>query len=72
MPVFHENRLSRRMEPLNMVGGGAESALWCHIFADVLDCEVRQVDCPEMANARGAAFLASIGLGLFRRLNGDM
>jgi xylulokinase len=46
-----------------MVGGGANSELWCQIFADVLDRPIRQVKDPIQANVRGAAFIASVGLG---------
>jgi len=37
--------------------------VWCQIFADVLDRKVKQVKNPIQANARGAAFIASVGLG---------
>jgi len=36
---------------------------WCQIFADVLNREIRQVKDPLQANGRGAAFIASVGLG---------
>ena len=48
---------------LNFIGGGAQSDLWCQIQADVLGCEIRQVEHPIRANARGAALLAGIALG---------
>ena len=48
---------------LNIIGGGAKSEVWCQIFADVLDRKVKQVKNPIQANARGAAFIASVGLG---------
>ncbi|HEY3310256.1 MAG TPA: FGGY-family carbohydrate kinase [Anaerolineales bacterium] len=53
----------RTLGGLNMVGGGAQSDTWCQIFSDVLDVEVRQVTDPVYANARGAAWLAAVGLG---------
>ncbi|MFX1300544.1 MAG: xylulose kinase, partial [Promethearchaeota archaeon] len=37
--------------------------IWCQIYADVLNREIRQVSNPIQANARGAAFIASVGLG---------
>jgi xylulokinase len=37
--------------------------LWCQIHADVLDRTIRQVEDPRLANARGAAFAASVALG---------
>ena len=48
---------------LHFIGGGAQSELWCRIMADVLDREIRQVEHPIRANARGAALLAGIALG---------
>jgi xylulokinase len=48
---------------LHFIGGGAQSELWCRIMADVLDREIRQVENPIRANARGAALLAGIALG---------
>ncbi len=53
----------RKIDPINMVGGGATSRVWCQIMADVLDRRIRQVRDPIQANARGAAFIASVGLG---------
>ena len=60
---YVERFVKRKMNPLNIVGGGAKSDTWCQIFADVLDREIRQVRNPMQANARGAAFIAAVGLG---------
>ncbi len=60
---YVERFIGRKMNALNIIGGGAKSSLWCQIFADVLDCEIRQVANPMQANARGAAFIALAGLG---------
>jgi xylulokinase len=49
-----------------MVGGGAKSDAWCRIFADVLERSIRQVKDPIQANARGAAFIAAVGLGYIK------
>ncbi len=51
------------MPELNIIGGGATSNIWCQIFADVLNRTIKQVKDPIQANARGAAFIASVGLG---------
>jgi xylulokinase len=60
----HVERVARRrLDPLAFVGGGARSALWCQIMADVLRREVRQIADPVDANARGAALLAGLALG---------
>lgn len=58
--------LKRRVESLNMVGGGARSDIWCQIHADVLDRTIRQMAEPIHANTRGAALLASAALGHIR------
>lgn len=53
----------RRLDPIRMIGGGAQSDLWCQIFADVLDRAIEQVRDPLEANVRGAAIVASVGMG---------
>lgn len=58
--------LGRQVEDLAMIGGGAMSGSWCQIFADVLDVRIRQLKDPVQANARGAAFIGAVGLGLMR------
>jgi xylulokinase len=63
---YVERFVRRKLDPLNIIGGGAESSLWCQIFADVLNREIRQVEHPRQANARGAAFIASVGLGYIK------
>jgi xylulokinase len=54
------------MPELTIIGGGATSDIWCQIFADVLDRKIRQNKDPIQANARGAAFIASVGLGYLK------
>ena len=56
----------RPFEALTFVGGGAQSDVWCQIFADVLNRPVKQAMDPIWANARGAALLAAMGLGYLR------
>jgi len=63
---YVEKFIGRRMDQLSFVGGGAKSAVWCQIFADVLNRSIRQVQDPQQANARGAAFIAAVGLGCIR------
>ena len=58
-----EKFAGRRLDPINMIGGGANSNVWCQIFADVFDRTIRQVRDPIQANARGAGFLALVALG---------
>jgi len=51
------------LNPIRIIGGGAKSDLWCQIFADVLQRDLQRVVDPMQANARGAAFIAALGLG---------
>lgn len=60
---FVERFVGHRCEPVRYIGGGARSRLWCQVMADVLDREILQVADTRACNARGAALLASIGLG---------
>ncbi|MHA1889895.1 MAG: xylulokinase [Promethearchaeota archaeon] len=60
---YVEKFINRRMDAINIIGGGAQSDVWCQIFADVMRRTIRQVKNPIQANSRGAAFIASVGLG---------
>ena len=61
--TYVEKFMGREMNPIHMVGGGAASDVWCQIHADVLNRTVKQVKDPIQTNARGTAFIASVGLG---------
>jgi xylulokinase len=50
-------------KPLRFVGGGANSALWCQMFADVLERPVERVDAAGLSGARGAAMTAAVAAG---------
>lgn len=53
---------------VRFVGGGARSALWSQIYADVLQRPVTTLERPELAAARGAAMMAAVGIGHFSSL----
>lgn len=59
-----ERFLRRKVENIHIVGGGAQSDVWCQIFADVMNVRISQVEDPVYANARGAAWIGAVGLGL--------
>ena len=63
---YVEKFTGRPFEALTLVGGGAQSDVWCQILADVLNRPIRQAVDPIHANARGAALLAAMGLGHLR------
>jgi xylulokinase len=60
---YVEKFAGQRLAPLRLVGGGAQSDLWCQIFADTLGREVHQVESPMIAQLRGTALAASVALG---------
>jgi xylulokinase len=62
-----ERFAGRRFTSLRFVGGGALSDVWCQIYADVLGRPIGRVEDPLAVSVRGAALLASIGLGAIRR-----
>ncbi len=61
-----ERFVGRRFESLAFIGGGANSAVWSQIHADVMGRRVRQVAEPVLANVRGAGFLTLLALGRIR------
>jgi xylulokinase len=60
---YVEKFAGRSLSPIRMVGGGAQSTLWCQMFADTLNREVHQIDQPLLAQLRGVALLAGPALG---------
>jgi len=58
--------LGRNPGVVTAVGGGAQSAVWCQIIADVTGQPIRQVESPIQANAIGATFIAGVGIGALR------
>ena len=64
---YVEKFAKTRLDPVRMVGGGAQSELWCQIHADVMDRTIEQVADPLHAQLRGVAILAGMSLGLVER-----
>jgi xylulokinase len=60
---YVEKFTGQTLSPVRMIGGGAQSSLWCQIFADTLGREVHQVKDPMFAQLRGMALMASVSLG---------
>jgi xylulokinase len=57
----------RRLEPVRLIGGGAQADLWAQVMADVLNRRMERVAEPLHANLRGAAILAGLALGQVER-----
>lgn len=53
----------QKFSSINYIGGGAVSDLWCQIMADILGCNINQMEEPINANIKGVAWLAAVGLG---------
>lgn len=60
---YVEKFAGARLSPIRLVGGGAQSPLWCQVFADTFAREVHQVRDPMVAQLRGMALAASVALG---------
>lgn len=58
-----EKFTKRRFDEALYYGGGAESAEWCQIMADVLGMEIHQSDSPSSLTCVGAGMLAHERLG---------
>jgi xylulokinase len=61
-----ERLAKRRLEPVRIIGGGAQSDLWCQIHADLLDRTIERVEDPSSAVLRGAGLLAAVALRAVR------
>lgn len=58
-----EKFLKRPVPKLRILGGGAQSELWCQIYADVLGRPVERVADPRHAQLSGVALWARVCLG---------
>ena len=54
---------------IRMIGGGAKSALWCSIFADVMEKDIVVLDHKEEATSIGAAIAGGVGVGMFSSIH---
>ncbi len=57
-----ERFAGRRLDDVRLLGGGAQSDLWCQIYADTLERRVRRVHAPLLAQVRGVTRLAVAAL----------
>ncbi|HKW69249.1 MAG TPA: FGGY-family carbohydrate kinase [Candidatus Dormibacteraeota bacterium] len=58
-----EKFVGRSLPSLRILGGGAQSDLWCQIHADVLGRRIERVAEPMYGSLRGAGLFAAIALG---------
>ncbi len=60
-----EKKLGKCKE-INIIGGAANSDIWCQILADVLERDMRKIKDPSLGGTRGATIIAMVGLGIFK------
>jgi xylulokinase len=53
---YTEKFAKKKFETLRVIGGGAQSDVWCQIYADVLNRSIERPTHAMHANIRGAAF----------------
>ncbi len=58
-----EKFTGRRLDTLRIQGGGAQSDLWCQVYADVLDRPMERTADPVLHSLRGAGLFAAVSLG---------
>ena len=58
-----ETFAGRPLDGLRLLGGGAQSTLWCQIHADVIGRPIEQVADALNMNVRGAAWFSALNLG---------
>lgn len=59
----YEKFCKRRIDSVRILGGGAQSDLWCSMYAGILDRPVEKVANPRDAQLVGAALWALVSLG---------
>ena len=64
-----ERCLAASAAPIRVTGGGAQSAVWRQIFADMLQRPLHAIDSPAYGGARGAAMTAAVAAGWYRSLD---
>ena len=60
---YYEKFVKRKVPSIRIMGGGAQSDLWCSIIASTLDRRIEQVADPLNAQLRGIALWALVCMG---------
>ena len=55
--------LYQPVDEMRLIGGGAQSDIWCQIVADITNKIIHRVENPRNAGAKGVALLAGMTLG---------
>jgi xylulokinase len=54
------------IDSITVIGGGAKSAVWRQIMADVYECKIESLNFLEEATSMGAAVIGGVAAGLFK------
>ena len=54
--------------PLRITGGGANSAFWCQMFADMLGRQIERVEAADLGGAKGGAMTAAVAAGWYKNI----
>ncbi|MGD0090003.1 MAG: xylulokinase [Planctomycetota bacterium] len=54
------------IDAVTVIGGGAKSAVWRQMMADIYDCRVQSLNFLEEATSMGAAVIGGVGVGEFK------
>jgi len=58
-----------KCKEINLIGGAANSDIWCQILADVLNKDIHKVKNPNLGGTRGSAIIAMVGLGILNQFS---
>jgi xylulokinase len=59
-------KLVGKTDMINVIGGGANSEIWCQILSDILDRKIVQLSEPDLAGAKGSAIISMVGLNILK------
>ena len=62
--MYVEKMVGKNFEAVNFIGGGANSAVWSQIIADIFNRPIKQMNEPLVSNSRGTAILALLALNI--------
>ncbi len=59
-------KLIGKAKNIRVMGGGANSDIWCQILADITNRTIKQVENPSLSSARGSVVVVLVGLGVLK------
>ncbi len=56
-----------KCDRIKIIGGAANSDIWCQIISDILTRDVEQIKEPSLGGVRGSAIITLVGLGILTK-----